>query len=65
MDSDRTNSISPLPLEIQEKFNFIEKEEPLLQDNPGRFVLFPINYEQFGKCISKSLDYFGLLKKSI
>jgi len=28
-----------------------EAHEPLLQENPGRFVLFPIKYHEVGRCL--------------
>ena len=54
MDSDSSNSISPLPLDLVQKLS----TEPILQENPNRFVLFPINYNAIWQMYKKSLALF-------
>ncbi|OQV14851.1 Ribonucleoside-diphosphate reductase subunit M2 [Hypsibius exemplaris] len=38
--------------------NFDEQEEPLLRDNPGRFVIFPIKYHDIWKMYKKAVASF-------
>ena len=50
----------------EEEFNLSgEFIEPMLRDDPGRFVLFPLNTKRFGTSINNMKQHFGLLKKSI
>merc|ERR1711935_155513 len=39
--------------EISAKYRELEKEDPLLKENPRRFVLFPIKYPQFYEMYKK------------
>ena len=48
----------------EELDNNISTEEPILKDNPNRFVLFP-NTQIFGKCTKSKKQVFGLQKNWI
>ena len=41
------------------------QQEPLLQENKDRFVIFPINIMTFGNGIKNVKQAFGQLKKLI
>jgi ribonucleoside-diphosphate reductase subunit M2 len=38
-----------------------EADEPLLQENPHRFVLFPIKYHEVGVANASRVKYFKML----
>jgi ribonucleoside-diphosphate reductase subunit M2 len=38
----------------------LEKEEPLLQENHHRFVLFPLKYHEIVRAVPDTRDYFLL-----
>jgi ribonucleoside-diphosphate reductase subunit M2 len=58
----------PVPKTLKE----LEKEEPLLQENPHRFVLFPLKYHEIVRSLlpflplprSQPLDFAGILNFS-
>jgi ribonucleoside-diphosphate reductase subunit M2 len=39
----------------------LEKEEPLLQENPHRFVLFPLKYHEIVRVTSRNTSLFRYL----
>ena len=51
-----------LQLEIK-KSNEKDQEEPLLKDNPNRFVLFPINYPDIWEMYKKSVASFWTVEE--
>ena len=42
--ADQSNSQSPPLSRVSAEFRELEKEDPLLLENPRRFVMFPIQY---------------------
>ena len=50
---------SAIPTELSQKLTLQSKDlEPLLRENPQRFVLFPINYNSIWQMYKKSLGLF-------
>jgi len=50
---------SHIPLELSQKLTLQSSDlEPLLRENPQRFVLFPINYDAIWQMYKKSLGLF-------
>jgi len=41
----------PAPVKVAEGVKADEADEPILQENPNRFVLFPIKYHEVRACI--------------
>jgi hypothetical protein len=39
--------------------------EPILKENPDRFVIFPFSTKSYGKSIKNNKHAFGLLRKLI
>ena len=52
MNSDSENEADDLD---ETRIKELEKDEPLLKDNPGRFVILPIQYH----------DIWGFYKKAV
>ena len=58
MNSDSENEMDSMDeMRIKE----LEKDEPLLKDNPGRFVILPIQYQDiwafYKKAVGRFLQY--------
>ena len=50
---------SNIPIELSQQLSFQPNDlEPLLRENPQRFVLFPINYQAIWQMYKKSLGLF-------
>ena len=50
---------SHIPLELSQKLTLQSSDlEPLLRENPQRFVLFPINHDGIWQMYKKSLGLF-------
>jgi len=77
---DKENQPARLDLLVRSKVNFaggdakrvhhdelkeLEKAEPLLKENPRRFVILPIQYHAIWKMYKKAEASFGLQKKLI
>ena len=57
MNSDSENEIDDTDrMRIKE----LEKDEPLLKDNPGRFVVLPIEYHDIWAFYKKAVGMFSL-----
>ena len=49
------------PLTKVEEIRAMEAEEPLLQENKNRFVLFPLKYHEVSRAYALCVEYFVLM----
>lgn len=50
--------VAPKPISIADTIKEMEADEPLLQANPNRFVLFPIKYHEVSRVDASRVKYF-------
>jgi hypothetical protein len=61
-----TKDTSAVKIDLEKELDTkITVEEPILKENPNRFVLFQYNTMIFGKCIKNKKLVFGLQKNWI